>query len=531
MYHITLNIHIFGTVNGPDLAAQLQKTAPMERFEHQFSCFPQPTQESVSGGDILILADGADREMLSNLQSWRRERSVVVLCSDGALLSQLGEEELALVNRVWPQPLTPALLQFEFTALLRAMKARKDAWLTQAYLDTGINSIPMLVWFKDARGSHLKVNESFCGAVGKTMEQIENRGHYYIWDIPPEEYRQGEYICLESEVETMEKRCTCLFDENVKTKHGMRKFKTYKTPIFDEDGTTVLGTVGVASDVTDYLNMGSELDTLIDNIPMGVFICDNNWEILNVNRSIREFFPELAARLVGQNYQSFKGTTLLDIRPSSQPQFYDATIRHGSQTILVEFEETPLKDVFGTPIGYLCMYQNVTLARTYEAQIVHYANTDTLTGLSNRRHFFQKVAEKGLPDTVLFIDVDDFKGVNDRFGHQVGDLALQIVANSIQAVFPNAINSRSGGDEFIIALHDNCPQEELAAAVSALQDLVCSRSLCETPCKLSLSVGIARRNGQPITIDAMLRHGDTAMYDAKRQGKGRYAFYTPSEET
>lgn len=82
-------------------------------------------------------------------------------------------------------------------------------------------------------------------------------------------YEQGEYICLESDEIVLEERRTCLFDEMVKSKQGMRQFKTYKSPLFDDDGT-ILGTVGIAHDVTDLANMGAELEIL----PAEYAVCD-----------------------------------------------------------------------------------------------------------------------------------------------------------------------------------------------------------------------------------------------------------------
>ena len=120
----------------------------------------------------------------------------------------------------------------------------KSLW----YLTNWYNSL-LIIWYKDKEGAHMKVNDTFCRAVNKTMEQIEGRGHYYIWDITPDEYEKGEFICMESEYEVMEKRETCIFDETVKIGDSMRELKTYKSPLFDLDGS-VMGTVGVAIDVT-----------------------------------------------------------------------------------------------------------------------------------------------------------------------------------------------------------------------------------------------------------------------------------------
>ena len=99
-------------------------------------------------------------------------------------------------------------VQASFTRILERFKEREDAVLNHKYLETLIDSLPDLIWFKDARGSHLKINKSFCQAVNKSKDQIEGRGHYYIWDIEPDEYAQGEYICLESEEIVLNKKET-----------------------------------------------------------------------------------------------------------------------------------------------------------------------------------------------------------------------------------------------------------------------------------------------------------------------------------
>ena len=94
---------------------------------------------------------------------------------------------------------------------MRDLRTQRDGYIAQSCLDTVIDSIPDLVWFKDVRGSHEKVNEAFCRAVGKTKENIRGRGHYYIWDMTPKDYAAGEYVCLESEEEVIRKnRPACL---------------------------------------------------------------------------------------------------------------------------------------------------------------------------------------------------------------------------------------------------------------------------------------------------------------------------------
>lgn len=152
----------------------------------------------------------------------------------------------------------PGYAEKRFRYLLDLFRQKQDARLAALYLDSAIDTSPDLIWFKDINGVHLKVNAAFCRAVGKTKQQVEGRGHYYIWDIPQEEYAAGEYVCLETEEIVLAKRKRCLFDEKVKCKQGMRRFKTYKAPLIDADGS-LLGTVGVAQDVTRLLQTTATL--------------------------------------------------------------------------------------------------------------------------------------------------------------------------------------------------------------------------------------------------------------------------------
>ena len=85
---------------------------------------------------------------------------------------------------------------------------------------------------------------SFCSTVNKTKEQVEGQGHAYIWDV-----EEDDPACIESEREVMASRKTCISEETIKTGEGMRLLTTYKTPLYDLDGS-VMGTVGVAIDVT-----------------------------------------------------------------------------------------------------------------------------------------------------------------------------------------------------------------------------------------------------------------------------------------
>ena len=135
-----------------------------------------------------------------------------------------------------------------------------------------------------------KVNDFFCSVVNKTKTQVEGEKHAYIWDLSPEEAEAGSYMCMESDNQAIENGKTSLFDEVVKTKDGLRQFKTYKTPIYGASKDTVLGTVGFARDITDFKNLGLELELFLKNVPVGILLCDANCNVTNVNKQFTDMF-------------------------------------------------------------------------------------------------------------------------------------------------------------------------------------------------------------------------------------------------
>ena len=140
----------------------------------------------------------------------KEENAVVIGCFSTDNFTALADN-YHLFKQVWVKPFTQNKVCASFSRILKHIKEQEDLILNRRYLDTLIDSLPDLIWFKDARGSHVKVNNSFCRAVNKTKAMVEGRGHYYIWDLEPDEYAKGEYICLESEVVVLNKKKTCLF--------------------------------------------------------------------------------------------------------------------------------------------------------------------------------------------------------------------------------------------------------------------------------------------------------------------------------
>ncbi len=410
MYHCQTRFYLLGGEGS--LFNVIKNMAPLERFAHEFTESSEPDEILLAGADV-ILADlqGKDEtETLQAILSRKKEKAQVILLADRKQIDMLQEQDLAQVTDIWTLPLTEKEISFRFLRWQQSYKRDMDFWQARNYLDTTINSVPHLVWYKDKNGAHLKVNESFCKAVNKTMDQIEGRGHYYIWDLDPDEYVKGEYICMESEYEVMGKRETCVFDETVKIGDSMRQLETYKSPLFDLDGS-VMGTVGVAIDVTQE--------------------------------------------------------------------------------------------------------------KIYEQMIINNANTDFLTGLYNRRYAYQFMErEKNKSLTVFYIDLDNFKSVNDMYGHQEGDRALTVTTEVLKRIMPDTMIARIGGDEFLIIQIGAQTKQEIEDKRIWLQGQLDEVYAADEYLKrISASVGTAHSENGEATMDELIGEADILMYREKNKKK------------
>lgn len=227
--------------------------------------------------------------------------------------------------------------------------------------------------------------------------------------------------------------------------------------------------------------------------------------------------------------------TLLAEGPGSTVEF-DATVIHAhgherqARVITANLIGDPSVD------GIVATFRDVTAQRDLERQLSHRAYHDPLTGLANRALFCDRMEHALVvarapddPITVIFVDLDDFKDVNDAFGHHVGDQLLKSVAERIRrAAGPGDTPARLGGDEFALLMEDRGGLDRaIQLAESLLADLDRPIELDGHDVAVLASIGISvARDG--MTSASLLHEADVAMYEAKRNGKGRIRIFDPS---
>ncbi|CAN5568247.1 hypothetical protein BH23CHL2_BH23CHL2_08280 [soil metagenome] len=213
-----------------------------------------------------------------------------------------------------------------------------------------------------------------------------------------------------------------------------------------------------------------------------------------------------------------------------EPYRLDITIcRSDGTERVVHARGTVTTDAAGTPTRMLGTVLDITEHKALEARLAHQAQHDTPTGIPNRRMFSEHL-ERALTRlqtehcqlALLFLDLDNFKGLNDRFGHDVGDAVLVTVAKRLQhALRPGEFVARLGGDEFVILLEDVQSQE--TASAIAQRVLTTVRMPFPVPGErsytLSASIGVVVTNDARATVQDLLQQSDAAMYLAKTRGK------------
>ena len=269
----------------------------------------------------------------------------------------------------------------------------------------------------------------------------------------------------------------------------------------------------------------ASLEAILENVGCAIYVRDpQTGHILYANEKYQKFFKKTLEEL-----------------PLSPVSLQDATeTKNGLFREIYSEKENRWFDCYSTHIQWvdgrkvtLCTIYDVTDKKLYQQKIEKQANNDFLTGLYNRmrceqdlQHFVEDTHESGGEGALLYIDLDDFKHINDGLGHQYGDILLKNISSGLKQI-PGVNDNcyRMGGDEFIILIsHKVYPNlhniiDRIKAEFARPWRLKGTEYYC------TMSMGVVRFPTDGDSVEELIKKADIAMYDAKCAGKNRVAYY------
>lgn len=301
-------------------------------------------------------------------------------------------------------------------------------------------------------------------------------------------------------------------------------------------------------------------ETLVRNSAVPAFVIDTNRRVVIWNHACEELTGISAKEMLGHDqvwkafyttHRSILAEMVIDGMPEQMPDYYRNFGRssfipeglqaegwyhnlNGADRYLI-FNAAPVRNSRGELLAVIETFEDVTERKQYEEQLEYQANHDHLTTLPNRNLLMDRIRQALLISrrseqqvAVFFIDLDNFKFVNDSLGHDVGDRLLKMAAERLsECVREGDTVARQGGDEFVVVVcNTDGAQVADRLAGEILQAMAQPFKIHEHELMITCSIGISISPRDGEDVQSLLRNADVAMYQAKEQGRGRIRYYT-----
>ncbi|MDD5241851.1 MAG: EAL domain-containing protein [Sulfuricella sp.] len=409
------------------------------------------------------------------------------------------------------------------------------------FLNAILESGPECVKVISADGSLLQINRA--GLAMLEVDTLEEAVEQGLLNFVQREYRNA-FVQFSRRVLSGESGIMAF---PIKGKQGTpRWLETHATPMRNAQ-EEIIALVGVTRDITEHRRMEERLRLsakVFENSGEGIIITDAASRIMSVNHAFTGVTGYSAEEAIGQTpailnsgrqNEGFFRDMWHDI---SQQDYWSGEIwnrRKNGEAYPEWLGVSVVRDVDNRVTHYVGIFSDISEIKKSEAKIEFLAYHDPLTELPNRllardhMELAMSSADRANSKaTLLFLDIDNFKTINDSLGHAVGDTLLKAVAARLRECLRDTDTlSRQGGDEFLIVLPDVSDSDAIAGvAEKILTRMAASFHLGSHELSISLSVGLAVYPDDGRDFETLLKKADTAMYQAKEAGRNSYRFHT-----
>lgn len=499
---------------------------------------------------------------LSVLQTMRvRELYLLGLCTHGLMLALMWTLPRPMVGPVLSSIAAPVLAIFPLaTAVLGWMllnrlrrhlliqdNERTQIALRQAHaeLEATFRAIPDLLFELDAEGRYLAINAHNPELLYRPATQLLEQTVHTA--LPPD----AAQVVMQSLADAGRTGHASGRRYSLALPQGITWFElsvARKTPTQPEAPDRF---VVVARDVTEHHTHEARdrlAATVFSASQEAITITDAHNRILEVNPAFTRITGYERSEVVGLNPRVLSSGRQ---PPEFYLDMYEQLQREGrwqgeiwnrrkSGEIYAELLSIDtVCDAQGQLTHHVAVFSDISHIKSHQAELDHMAHFDILTGLPNRRLLGDRLEmavararRENHPLAVCYVDLDEFKQVNDRWGHAVGDQVLVHLGQHLQRLVRDSDTvARIGGDEFVLLLEDMGSTREFSAVLDRLLRWISTPQKVEGhEVQVSASIGVTVYPDDNVNADTLLRHADQAMFLAKQQGRNRYQIFDARQE-
>jgi diguanylate cyclase (GGDEF)-like protein/PAS domain S-box-containing protein len=417
-----------------------------------------------------------------------------------------------------------------------------DAEIAEAKLSQiFINSLPGVFYVVSERGKFLRWNKTFELVTGYSPEEIAAAHVLDLFGTAAEKALVAERIAK-------------VFAEGSASVEASLRTKSGKSiPYYFNGNRIELGgqycCCGMGMDITERRRREETLrlrNRAIEASVNAIIITNIDGIIEYANRAFAGMTGHPLADVIQCDFVSLLGDdanqhALAKIRAAIRKREEGAALlrlcREDGELLWVDFHIAPVRDPEGAVSHFVGVLNDITELKRYEEQLEHQAHYDALTCLPNRNLLKDRIRQAiaaadrhGTGVTIGFMDLDNFKLINDSLGHNIGDELLKCVAQRLATCLrAEDTVARYGGDEFAFVLADLADEDKVAGLMERVLKTVDQRfDIGGHEFFISCSIGISFYPRDGRDLNTLLKNADTAMYRAKERGRNNFQFYTPA---
>lgn len=410
-----------------------------------------------------------------------------------------------------------------------------------------LESVDACIYLKDKEFRYLFANRPVRELFGTSIDKIIGQKDELFFDsVTIDNLRKNDRRVLEhGETVRTEETNHGLTDNLIHT------YLSVKLPLRDEYGE-IYALCGISTDITDRKQAEEKLQLaakVFSHAREGIMITSADGTIIDVNNALIEMTGFQRHEILGKNprifssgLQSKQFFTEMWSSLANVGYWYGEiwNRRKDGAVYAAMLTISSVSDIQQKIQHYVALFSDITSLKEHEKQLEHIAHYDALTNLPNRvlladrlRQAISQAVRREKRLAVAFIDLDGFKAINDRYGHNVGDQLLMTIASRMkQSLREGDTLARLGGDEFIAVLHDLA---DIESSVPLLNRLLTAASQTVNHGNLTLQVSASLGvtfypQVEEIDADQLLRQADQAMYQAKLAGKNRYHLFDAAQD-